>query len=314
MASVYRISHDTRYGYTAPTPTSRHTTCLRPRDLARQRVLYYALEIEPAPAERTVRIDWFGNTVEHFAILGLHTDLLVRARSVVEVLGEPSKIADPETSWDEVAASFLYTKGLPGREEAEFLFASPYIDLEPDAREYAAPSFSPGRPLVEAAVDLMHRMHQDFVFDAVATTVTTPVSRVLAERRGVCQDLAHVMISCLRSLGLPARYVSGYLVTDPPPGQPRLVGADASHAWVSVHCPGEGWIDLDPTNDVRAGSRHIVIGWGRDYGDVSPLRGVFVGGGEHVLEIGVNVHPVEDESLADAIRVVEPPLLFGGES
>jgi len=318
MGSVYRIAHDTRYGYSAPTPTSRHTTCLRPRDLPRQRVLYHALEIEPAPAERSAHKDWFGNTVEHFTLLGPHTELVVRARSVVEVFGNLEQAIEqqiePGAAWDDVAASFVYSKGRPGRVEAEYLFASPYVEIEPDSLEYARPSFAPGRPLLEAAVDLMHRMHADFVFDAVATTVTTPVSRVLAERRGVCQDLAHVMISCLRSMGLPARYVSGYLVTDPPPGQPRLVGADASHAWVSVLCGEAGWIDLDPTNDMVTAGRHVVIGWGRDYGDVSPLRGVFVGGGEHVLKIGVDVHPVEGESLADAIRVVEPPLVFAGGS
>jgi transglutaminase-like putative cysteine protease len=309
--AVYRVEHDTRYRYAAPTPTSRHVACLRPRDLPRQRVLAHALHVEPAPSERRTRRDWFGNALEHFTILGSHRELFVRAESVVEVVdaGPP---ADDDTPWEAVRDSFVYAKGAPGRRESEFLFASPFVVVEGESLEYAKASFPEGRPLQEAAFDLMHRMHEDFRFDAGATTVTTPVTRVLAERRGVCQDLAHVMISCLRAFGLPARYVSGYLLTDPPPGQPRLLGADASHAWVAVHIPGPGWVDLDPTNDVAAGLRHVVTGWGRDYGDVCPLRGVFTGGGEHQLEIGVSVHPLDDAETAAALReaVAEPALAF----
>jgi transglutaminase-like putative cysteine protease len=158
--------------------------------------------------------------------------------------------------------------------------------------EYAATAFSAGMPILAATLALMHRIHEDFTFDAAATTVTTPVTKVLAERRGVCQDFAHLQIACLRSLGLAARYVSGYLLTDPPPGQPRLLGADASHAWVSVFCPPIGWVDVDPTNDMLADERHVTVAWGRDYGDVSPLRGVILGGGQHVLHVGVSVVPV----------------------
>lgn len=308
---AYRIEHDTRYRYAAPTPMSHHVTCLCPRDLPRQRVLAHSLSIEPAPSDRRSRTDWFGNTLEQFAILGSHRELLVRAQSLVEVREMPGR-RDDGTAWEDVRDSFVYAKGEPGRRESEFLFESPFIVVGDRSREYALPSFPPGRPLLEAATDLMHRMHEDFLFDASATTVTTPVTRVLAERRGVCQDLAHVMISCLRALGLPARYVSGYLLTDPPPGQPRLVGADASHAWVSVHCPNAGWVDLDPTNDVETGLRHVVTGWGRDYGDVCPLRGVFTGGGDHLLEIAVSVHPLEETELAEALAesVSEPGLAF----
>jgi transglutaminase-like putative cysteine protease len=309
--ATYRIEHDTRYRYAAPTPLSHHVTCLRPRDMQRQRVLSHALRIEPAPADRHARVDWFGNTLEQFAILGSHRELLVRATSVVEV-GESPEFPEDDTPWETVRDSFVYSKREPGRRESEFLFASPFIVVEQESREYASASFPPGRPLLEAATHLMHRMYDDFRFDSSATSVTTPVTRVLAERRGVCQDLAHVMISCLRAMGLPARYVSGYLLTDPPPGQPRLIGADASHAWVSVHCPEAGWVDLDPTNDVAIGLRHVVTGWGRDYGDVCPLHGVFTGGGEHTLEIGVSVHPLEGDELEEALTetVLEPRLAF----
>jgi len=321
---TYRVEHDTRYEYEGAVATSQHVACLRPAELPWQHTREHTLEVDPEPAERSTRFDHFGNTVEYFSIVRPHEELLVRARSVVEVRGRSGRaggasngggghrVADGASgalsgvgaqdvadrsfgdaaatpAWEEVRDAFVYRKGEPGRAEAEFLFSSPYIDVEAAARAYAAPSFAPGRPIVEAAIHLMHRMHEDFRFDPEATTVTTPVARVLEDRRGVCQDLAHVMIACLRSMALPARYVSGYLLTDPPPGQPRLVGADASHAWASVHCPGLGWVDLDPTNDVLPGLRHVVIGHGRDYGDVCPLRGVFVGAAEHKLHIAVTV-------------------------
>jgi transglutaminase-like putative cysteine protease len=291
--ATYRIEHETRYEYSAPVATSQHIACLRPRDLRSQRLLRYDLEIEPASAGVVERNDWFGNTLEHFSIRRPHRELKVVSRSVV-AKQVPAAAPDPGPSpaWETVREHFVYRKGMPGLAEAEFVFASPYVAVESASRDYARPSFEDGRPVLEAATSLMHRMHEDFAFDAEATTVTTPIGRVLEERRGVCQDLAHVMISCLRSFGIPARYVSGYLLTDPPPGQPRLLGADASHAWVAVHCPVSGWVELDPTNDVRAEGRHVTIGWGRDYGDVCPLRGVFVGAPAHLLEIGVSVIPL----------------------
>jgi transglutaminase-like putative cysteine protease len=182
---------------------------------------------------------------------------------------------------------------------SQFVFASPYIPPASEIRAFARSSFPEGRTLLMGAIDLMHRIHRDFRFDPSATNITTPLTRVLAERRGVCQDFAHFQISCLRSLGLAARYVSGYLLTDPPPGQPRLTGADASHAWLAVYCPHHGWVDLDPTNDVIVGQRHVVLGWGRDYGDVSPLRGVLLGGSEHSLHVGVSVVPLEQDDEGD---------------
>ncbi|MFN2425789.1 MAG: transglutaminase N-terminal domain-containing protein [Candidatus Binatia bacterium] len=302
IAHAYSIEHHTRYDYGAPVAVSQHVACLRPRDLShdvpRQRLRWYQLTVDPEPAGIATRVDYFGNTVEQFTLLRPHAALIVRSRSLVEVFSHEYEDDQAAVAWESARDEFVYRKGAPGRTEAEFVFPSPYVVVAAQSREYAAPSFAPGRPLLDAVVDLMHRMHEDFTFDADATTVTTPVTRVLTDRRGVCQDLAHVMISCLRSLGLPARYVSGYVLTDPPPGEARLLGADASHAWVSVQCPGVGWVDVDPTNDVLPGARHVVVGWGRDYGDVCPLRGAFVGAAEHVLEIGVSMIPLDPAQLA----------------
>ena len=176
---------------------------------------------------------------------------------------------------------------------AEFSFASPYVPRHADFVAYAQPSFAPGRPVLEGARDLMRRIHADFEYATQATDVNTPALEALALRKGVCQDLAHVMLGCLRSLGLAARYVSGYLLTEPPAGQPRLVGSDASHAWVRVWCPVNGWIEFDPTNDCLAGSGHVTLAIGRDYGDVTPVRGVIRGGGRHALAVRVSVLPIE---------------------
>jgi transglutaminase-like putative cysteine protease len=313
-ACAYRIEHDTHYEYGAPVATSQHIACLRPRETSGQHLRWHRLLVEPEPASRTTRIDYFGNIAERFSILRPHRELVVRARSLVERRAvSPALVTDDATSWEEVRDALVYRKGVPGRYEAEYVFPSPYVSVIEPSRDYAAASFAAGRPLLDAAVDLMHRMYEDFTFDSEATTVTTPVSRVLEEKRGVCQDLAHVMISCLRSQGLPARYVSGYVLTDPPPGEERLLGADASHAWVSVHCPGVGWVDLDPTNDVLPDSRHVVIGWGRDYGDVCPLHGVFVGAADHRLKIGVSVIPLDAEGLRRALHetIDEPSLELG---
>jgi transglutaminase-like putative cysteine protease len=175
---------------------------------------------------------------------------------------------------------------------ADFCHDSPYVALSHELRDYASPSFLPGRPLLDCVIDLNHRIHEDFAYDPAATTVATPLTEVLAERRGVCQDFAHIAIACLRVMGIPARYVSGYLLTRPPPGKPKLRGSDASHAWLSAWLPGHGWVDCDPTNDCLPDLEHVTLGWGRDFGDVSPLCGVVLGGGEHRLRVGVDVEPV----------------------
>jgi transglutaminase-like putative cysteine protease len=292
MTAFYRVEHETRYAYSASVTTSQHVAYLRPRALPGQRVRRSELFVEPLPARHLRRVDYFGNAVDQFTILKPHTELLVRGACVVEV--DEVRGPDPERgpAWEEVREALAYHKTARVEEGIEHAFASPYVVWDEELREFARPSFPAGRPLVAAAIDLMHRIHGEFRFDPGATSITTPVRKVLAERRGVCQDFAHLHISCLRSLGLAARYVSGYLLTDPPPGQARLIGADASHAWLSVHVPGWGWLDLDPTNDVLPSERHVTLAWGRDFGDVSPLRGVILGGAEHSLKVGVSVLPL----------------------
>jgi transglutaminase-like putative cysteine protease len=258
-------------------------------------VRWHELVVEPAPASRVQRIDYFGNAVDQFTILTPYDEMRVVGKSVVEVSGTEAPIApDAGAAWEAVRDELVYQPGAVYESAAEFSYPSPYAVTAPELAAFANASFVPGRPLVAAAVDLMHRIHEEFTFDRGATTIATPVTRVLEDRHGVCQDFAHLQIGCLRSLGLAARYVSGYLLTEPPPGQPRLVGADASHAWLSVWCPRLGWVDLDPTNDVLPSHRHVTLAWGRDYGDVSPLRGVVLGGGEHTLHVGVSVTPAAE--------------------
>jgi len=294
MSATYRVEHETRYLYASSVSTSQQVAYLRPRELAQQRVPWCRLTIDPRPSRSTPRVDYFGNAVDQFTVLKPHTELSVWGRSLVEVLPRESRV-EPELSppWERVRETLRYRQGAPNSAVAEYAYPSPYVTLDSEIAEFARASFASGRPLLAAAIDLMHRIHRGFRFDPSATTITTPVRRVLVEGRGVCQDFAHLQISCLRALGMAARYVSGYLLTDPPPGQPRLVGADASHAWLSVHCPRHGWVDLDPTNDVLPELRHVTLAWGRDYGDVSPLRGVILGGAQHTLGVAVSVVPLD---------------------
>jgi transglutaminase-like putative cysteine protease len=302
MTSVsYKIEHETRYAYAASVSTSQHVAYLRPRDLPHQTVHRHSLEVTPAPAQTASRPDYFGNAVEQFTVLKPHVELVALARSTVEVRPHDVR-CHPEAgpSWEQARDSLVYVKGVHAGEAAQFAYASPHVSLGAALADFARPSFPAGRPLLAGALDLMHRVHAELQFDPAATTVTTPVERVLALKKGVCQDFAHLQIAALRSLGLAARYVSGYLLTDPPPGQRRLIGADASHAWLSVHCPDHGWVDLDPTNDVRPELRHVTLAWGRDYGDVSPLRGVILGGAAHTLHVGVSVVPLDSSGLGAA--------------
>jgi transglutaminase-like putative cysteine protease len=288
MESVrYAVDHHTKYVHADPVSTSQHVACLRPRELPRQRVEWHDLVVQPEPAHRTRRLDYFGNEVTHFEILAPYRTLDAHSRTIVEVL--PALPVDTEASppWEQVRDACAGAQAPIDIEP--FRFGSPSAGIAAELAAFASDAFLPGRPLLDAAIALMHQIHRECRFDPGATSITTPVTRVLSERQGVCQDFAHLQIACMRSIGLPARYVSGYLLTDPPPGLPRLVGADASHAWLSVWCPSQGWIDLDPTNDVRPDGRHITIGWGRDYGDVSPLRGVVLGGLQHTLHVGVSV-------------------------
>jgi transglutaminase-like putative cysteine protease len=294
--ALYRIEHETRYVHASGVSTSQHVAYLTPRTLPRQSVRWHELVIEPAPASRAQRVDYFGNAVDQFTILTPYDEMCVVGRSVVAVSATgPAPTLDAAAPWEAVRDGLFYHRGAPYEAAAEFSYPSPYIITAPELAEFARQSFVPQRPMIAAAIDLMHRIYGEFTFDSGATTIATPVTLVLANRRGVCQDFAHLQIGCLRALGLAARYVSGYLLTDPPPGQPRLVGADASHAWLSVWSPELGWVDLDPTNDVLPSHRHVTLAWGRDYGDVSPLRGVVLGDRAHTLHVGVSVTPAEED-------------------
>jgi transglutaminase-like putative cysteine protease len=307
MPARYRVEHTTKYVYTSPVATSQHVAYLRPRELPYQHVRHHELRIDPAPASGSRRTDAFGNLVNHFQILRPYSTLTVTSDSEVEVCARAEIDGERSPQWEAVS------RELSGRSVslppgvAQLAHPSPYLPFSESMGQFAQVSFPPGEPVLRGAIALMQRMHEQFTFDSTATTVTTPLSRVLEDRRGVCQDFAHVAISCLRALGLAARYVSGYLLTDPPPGHPRLIGADASHAWLAVFCPVNGWVDLDPTNNVIAGERHVTVAWGRDYGDVSPLRGVLLGGAGHRLYVGVSVLPVESQE--SEIRNQESGLL-----
>jgi len=290
---IYRVSHLTEYQYEQPVSSSHHELHLLLRAAARQRVRSEELTVTPGAAVRRDRVDYFGNRSTHLEIWEPHRHISVLSRSEVEV----TQAGAPPPSgpgWEAVRDLVRGPGDVEILEAAAYTLESPYVGILAEAAELAAPSFSPGRPLLEAVADLTSRIHAGFTYDARATSVSTPVSEVLQHRRGVCQDFAHLEIACLRALGLPARYVSGYLVTTPPPGQPRLVGADASHAWLAVFCPGTGWAEYDPTNDVIPDDKHVTLAWGRDFGDVTPLRGVVMGGGAHTLNVSVDVAPIED--------------------
>lgn len=289
------VVHETTYDYAPAVKTAQHLGHLKPAHDALQRVLSHHLDIEPQPAQRSEAADVFGNMRTFFSLQAAHSRLAVTAESVVETFALP----EPHHAmpWEDVRERMRYHRGAHYDPASEFVFASPYVPRHDDFAAYARPSFAPGRPLLDAARELMSRIHADFAYEAQATDVSTPALEALALRKGVCQDFAHVMLGCLRSLGLPARYVSGYLLTQPPPGQPRLVGSDASHAWVSIYLPadeGPGtWTQLDPTNDRAPGEDYVRLAVGRDYADVSPMRGVLHGGAHHTLNVAVTVTPVE---------------------
>jgi transglutaminase-like putative cysteine protease len=238
-------------------------------------------------------LDYFGNSFAFFTISEPHEELTIEARSRVVVDGPAVKWPEAAPAWEQVVHSLPLDLSQEGLDAYQFVFDSPRVSPGAAFAAYAQPSFPAGRPLTEALLDMTARIYKDFRFDSKATNVRTSPREVLRSRRGVCQDFAHLQVACLRSLGLAARYVSGYIRTYPPPGRPRLVGADASHAWVSVYCPGAGWLELDPTNNLIPSESHVRLAWGRDYGDVSPVRGVILGGRDHKLEVGVDMEPLE---------------------
>jgi transglutaminase-like putative cysteine protease len=295
MTTTYRVTHRTEYRYEKPVSSSYGQLHLLPRELPRQRPRRAEVSVAPAPELYRERVDFFGNRVGYFALHEPHLELTVTASSVVEV-DEPQHEFSlfGEQTWERVrdltaAAGRELPAGL-----AQYVLESPRVSLDPAYRDYAAASFSAGAGVFEAVAALCRRIHADFSYEPGSTSVTTPLSDTFASRRGVCQDFAHLAIACLRSLGLPARYVSGYLETDPPPGRPKLTGADGSHAWVAFHVPDAGWVEIDPTNDQFVGSRYVVTAFGRDYSDVPPLNGViYTEGRTEQLEVRVDVVPLD---------------------
>jgi transglutaminase-like putative cysteine protease len=290
----YDIRHRTIYRYSQPVSISHHAVRLVPRNCAHQVRHRHVVTESPTPAVRSETFDYFDNPVTFMTVQAQHSELVIEARSCVDVslpaLPEPGQTPAWETMFDRLAGS-----GEPDDLAAiQFAFDSPLTMASSGAASYARESFAPGRPVLEAALDLMRRIHNDFKYDPTATTVSTAVDEVMRIRRGVCQDFAHLQLACLRAMAVPARYVSGYLLTRPPPGKEKLVGSDASHAWLSVWCGDAGWVDLDPTNNSMPAGEHITLAWGRDYGDVSPINGVIFGGGEHLIDVAVDVAPVAE--------------------
>jgi transglutaminase-like putative cysteine protease len=290
---IYRIVHRTSYKYNSPVSVGNHVACLTPRSSPHHRREQNELRITPNPATRTDRLDFFGNLLTFFTIQEPHKKLVVEARSFVTIDEEAKPWPEGSLPWEDVAKFLPHDRSAAGLEAYQFVFESPRIRANEEFASYARLSFTPGRPFAEALLDLTARINKDFSFDSKATNVRTPTEEVFRKRRGVCQDFAHLQIACLRSVNLAARYVSGYLRTYPPPGRARLVGADVSHAWVSAYCSDAGWLDVDPTNNVVPSGGHVTLAWGRDYGDVSPLRGLILGGREHTLRVGVDMKPLD---------------------
>ncbi len=287
----YRIRHTTRYRYPEQVSQCHSLTHLLPRDTVTQRCIESRIEVQPIPVLGNTRVDYFGNHCYHFTVQWPHILLDVTAHSMVEVEDfRPSLGLDFGITCAQARAALRQSSELATLEAREYLLESPLVRLGPELADYARPSFGDDRPLLSAVRELVDRIYREFTYDPVSTTVSTPVMDVLGHRRGVCQDFAHLAIGCLRSLGFPARYVSGYLETLPAPGTQKLIGADASHAWFAVYSPVEGWMDFDPTNNTLAAQQHITTAWGRDYADVTPLKGtVFGGGRSHSVEVEVDV-------------------------
>jgi transglutaminase-like putative cysteine protease len=288
----YKVTHRTRYTCHDPVSVGHNEAWLEFRPVEHQQVESFTLVITPDPSVRTRRLDAFRNPVQMFSFNEGYQLLDVTATTLVSIRPREVSAAARLRTTQECLA-MLRNPREPGRNEAlEFRFASPRIHWTPEIHDYALKSLEADRPLLQSVMELTARVHRDFVYDSRATTVNTSVTDVFRLKRGVCQDFAHLQIAMLRAAGIPCRYVSGYLRTIPPPGQPRLVGADASHAWLSVYLGGGEWVDLDPTNNQLCAQDHITLAWGRDYGDVPPLTGVFMGGGQHQLTVSVDVQPL----------------------
>jgi transglutaminase-like putative cysteine protease len=297
-----RVVHETCYDYGAAVELAHHLAHLTPRNTAAQQVHEVALEITPPPDNGAMwhSDDPFGNRRTVFTHSQVHDRLLVRTTFLAALQPAPGLQPVESPPWEAVAAQLRYRAGTPCEPAVEFMLASSYAGHEPSLAAFARQDFVPGRPLLDGAIALMKRIFTEFEYRPASTSVATRAVESLGKRMGVCQDFAHVMIGALRSIGLAARYVSGYLLTQPPPGQERLIGADASHAWVMVWCPLHGWVALDPTNDVVVGPDHVTLAWGRDYADVAPLRGVIRGGARAVPQVAVTVEEWTPAQAADA--------------
>ena len=289
----YHVLHETKYTYQSPVTLSQQYLHLSPLDFRYQHVLSQHLSVLPEVSDSVQGQDYFGNATRHFAITVPHQVLIVQSEFSV-ALGRrhtPEQIRK-SLPWEFMRDTLQFSKIRATQQACQFLYASPHVSCSRQLQDYALLSYTPGRPQLEAAMDLTQRIFEDFEFDAKATEISTPLEEVFEGRRGVCQDFAHLMIGCIRSIGLPACYVSGYILTHPPEGQPRMVGADASHAWVSVYCPTLGWVDFDPTNRCLVQNEHVTLALGRDFSDVTPMRGIVLGGGEQKLDVEVTMTPI----------------------
>lgn len=292
---IYTIRHLTTYRYQGQASSASIALRLLPRNDVGQRVLDTRISVSPRPVEQRNDRDFFGNSLTFVRLDRPHSDLRVDAVSRIRVARDAPMAPALTPAWETIRAASAAASSLSRDCPAHFLYPSRLVSLHPPATQYVAKSFARARPVLEAAIDLMGRIKRDFAYDQKATAVSTTVPEAFERKRGVCQDFAHVMISGMRGLGLPACYVSGYIRTNPPEGKPRLEGADASHAWVGVWCgPEFGWLGLDPTNDLVVADDHVVLAVGRDYADVSPTAGVFVGSGAHDLSVSVDVRAQED--------------------
>jgi transglutaminase-like putative cysteine protease len=291
---IYDLAHVTTYSYAAPVARSQHLLRLEPRTTATQRCLGLQITIDPKPSERHTSTDYFGNPTVYANLDQPHDQLVVGARGRVGVAGDNRLLPEPGPAWEQVRDRAAADRSPAGLEVYQYVFDSPMAGMSDAMRAYAEPSFAPGRPLLAAVEELNQRIYDEFTYDPTATTMATPVGQALAQRAGVCQDFAHVMLGCLRSMGLPARYMSGYVRPDTGAGEPTVRGAGASHAWVAVYLQEVGWVEYDPTNQALPGrmrTDHITLAWGRDYSDVAPVEGIALGGGEHEVSVRVTVSP-----------------------
>ena len=295
---LLQVTHETHYRYQPAVETAQHMAYMRPKEHAAQTVLEHTLSVNPQPAQLRDMADVYGNSRCFFSLQAPHEVLSVMAHSLVST--RSSDVVHSSMAWEKVREQFRYQAGGAFDAAEDFVFASPYVPRHAEFGAFARPSFAAGTRLLDAAIDLMQRIHTDFTYESQSTQVNTPALEALALRKGVCQDFAHIMVACLRTMGVAARYVSGYLLTEPAPGEVKLVGSDASHAWVSVYLPdlppGQGWVDFDPTNNRwgwhAPGADYVTVAPGRDFGDVSPLRGVIHGGASHTLSVGVTVQSI----------------------